>query len=174
MKNKNLILLAVLAIAIAAVALAAKLLPRRVDTLPEGLAAPTAAPEETQPSGTDAAPDDQPTPVPARGYVLVSTNSASRWIPLPESGEEAFAVRQTINGEEVENVIHLTPDGVYMESSTCEGQDCVQQGEVTLENRSERILANFIVCLPQQVTIELYTPEEILQMAAQTRKEAAQ
>lgn len=111
---------------------------------------------------------------PARGYVLVSTATDVRWLPLPESGEETIAVRQTRDGKELENVLHLTPDGVYMESSTCEGQDCVKQGEITLENRHERVLQNFIICLPQQVTLELYTPEEILQMASQMQGAGAQ
>ena len=68
------------------------------------------------------------------------------------------------DGTEVENVIHLTPDGVYMEDSTCENHDCVEQGEVTLENREERILSNMIICLPNQVWLQLFTPEEVLEM----------
>ena len=67
-------------------------------------------------------------------------------------------------GTETENVVHLTPEGVYMESSTCEGHDCVLQGEVTLENRKDRILGNMIICLPNQVCLQLFTPDEILEM----------
>ena len=68
------------------------------------------------------------------------------------------------DGTEAVNTIHLTPEGVYMEDSTCQGHDCVQQGEVTLDNRNERILGNMIICLPNQVTLQLYTPEELLEM----------
>ena len=107
----------------------------------------------------------EPTPQPAAGYVLVSTATQSGWLPLPEEGEVSYPLRQLLpDGTEAVNVIHLTPDGVYMEDSTCEGHDCVQQGMVTLENRDERILSNMIICLPNQVTLQLYTPEEVLKM----------
>ena len=49
-----------------------------------------------------------------------------------------------------------------MEDSTCANHDCIDQGIVTLENRKERILGNMIICLPNQVCLQLYTPEEIL------------
>ena len=70
------------------------------------------------------------------------------------------------DGTPAENVIHLTPEGVYMEDSTCENHDCVEQGEVTLDNRKDRILGNFIICLPNQVTLQLFTPDEIEAMLA--------
>ena len=118
----------------------------------------TAQPEATQ------APEDSPKP--ARGYVLVTTATQSGWLPLPEAGEVSYPIRQILpDGSEAENVIHLTPDGVYMENSTCANHDCIQQGVVTLENRDERILSNMIICLPNQVTLQLFTPEELLEMA---------
>ena len=70
------------------------------------------------------------------------------------------------DGTEEVNLIHVTPDGFYMESSTCENQDCVDQGMVTLENRDSRILYNAVLCLPNMVSLALYTPEEILEMYA--------
>ena len=97
--------------------------------------------------------------------MLVTTATQSGWLPLPEEGEVSYPVRQLLpNGTEAINTIHLTPEGVYMEDSTCEGHDCVQQGEVTLDNRTERILGNMIICLPNQVTLQLYTSEELLEM----------
>ena len=51
-----------------------------------------------------------------------------------------------------------------MADADCPGRDCVEQGEVTLENRGERILGNMIICLPNQVCLQLYTPEEVLEM----------
>jgi hypothetical protein len=98
--------------------------------------------------------------------VLVATATQSGWLPLPEAGEASYPIHQLLpDGTEAVNTIHLTPEGVYMEDSTCEGHDCVQQGIVTLENREERILGNMIICLPNQVTLQLFTPEELLQMA---------
>ena len=119
--------------------------------------------ETAQPGATDAPEED---PKPAKGYVLVTTATQSGWLPLPEEGEVSYPIRQILpDGSEAENVIHLTPDGVYMEDSTCANHDCIQQGTVTLENRDERILSNMIICLPNQVTLQLFTPEELLEMA---------
>ena len=125
--------------------------------------AATQGPDQTAQPEVTAAPDDSPQP--AKAYVLVTTASQSGWLPLPEEGETSYPLRQLLpDGTEAVNVIHLTPEGVYMEDSTCEGHDCVQQGMVTLENRDERILSNMIICLPNQVTLQLFTPEEVLEM----------
>ena len=104
-------------------------------------------------------------PQPAKGYVLETTATQSGWLPLPESEEYSFPLRQILpDGTEALNVIHLTPEGVYMEDSTCANHDCIDEGIVTLENRKERILGNMIVCLPNQVLLQLFTPEEVLEM----------
>ena len=42
----------------------------------------------------------------------------------------------------------------------CENQNCVEQGEVTLENREKRILLNMVICLPHNLRLELVTREE--------------
>ena len=87
------------------------------------------------------------------------------WLPLPEEGEYTYDLKQALpDGTEALNVIHLTPEGVWMEDSTCQGHDCVDQGEVTLENRYERILSNMIICLPNQVVLQLYSPEETMEL----------
>ncbi|MBQ8111099.1 MAG: NusG domain II-containing protein [Clostridia bacterium] len=126
-----------------------------------GLLAARAETDDKSASGT---PLDG-APAPAKAYVLVSTATQTGWLPLPEEGELSFPLKQTLpDGSEAVNVIHLTPDGVYMEDSTCENHDCVNQGLVTLENREERILSNMIICLPNQVWLQLLTPEEILEM----------
>ncbi|MBQ9252483.1 MAG: NusG domain II-containing protein [Clostridia bacterium] len=102
---------------------------------------------------------------PATGYILVTSPTLSGWLPLPESEDYLFPLNQTLpDGSQVENILHVTPEGVYMESSSCENQDCIHQGTVTLENRNDRILYNMIICLPNQVTLQLFTPEEVLQM----------
>ncbi len=120
-----------------------------------------AAAEEAKPE----AEAGQEAPSPASAYVLVTTATGRGWLPLPEEGEQSFPLTQVLpDGTEAVNVIHLTPTGVYMEDSTCENHDCVQQGEVTLENRGDRILGNMIICLPNQVVLALYTPEEVLEL----------
>jgi hypothetical protein len=60
----------------------------------------------------------------------------------------------------MKNTVHISPDGFYMASATCNNQDCVHQGQVTLNNRDVRLLGNQVVCLPNKVILELLTPEE--------------
>lgn len=130
--------------------------------------APADAPAESQEPQAQAtqAPleEDETPPTPARGYVLVTSATQNGILPLPEEEPYSYELRQVLpDGTETVNVIHVTPDGVCMEDSTCENHDCVQQGTVTLENRNDRILSNMIICLPNQVYLELLTPEEILE-----------
>ena len=86
-------------------------------------------------------------------------------LPLPQEGEYKKTIRVAMpDGSEYVNVLHITTNGFWMEHANCEGQDCVKQGEVTLENREERILWNMIICLPHQLSAELITREEAEQM----------
>ncbi len=102
---------------------------------------------------------------PSIAYVLVRMPDPIGLLPLPVEGEYTRTIRQTApDGTEAVNVLHLTPNGFRMEDANCEGHDCVNQGEVTLENRETRILWNMIICLPHQLSLELITREEALQM----------
>ena len=76
-------------------------------------------------------------------------------IPLEEDG------RYTITRGELVNEIAVTRDSVTMHASTCENQDCVLQGTVSLQNRADRVLQNMILCLPNEVILSLYTEEEV-------------
>jgi hypothetical protein len=53
------------------------------------------------------------------------------------------------------NVIEIKDSGVRMAYSTCINQDCVHEGVVTDESRKHRALGDWIVCLPNAVSIEL-------------------
>ena len=112
----------------------------------------------------------------AAAYVLCTLPSGGQYgiIPLPAEGEVSYPIRQTfVDGTQTENILRLTPEGFYMESSTCKNQNCVQQGIVTLENRDERVLQNCVICLPNQVMAELYTAEEIAEMNLPASEDAA-
>ena len=105
---------------------------------------------------------------PAIAYVLVRMSNSIGLLPLPLEGEYTRTIRQYgEDSSEVYNTLHLTPNGFWMEDSNCEGQDCVKMGEVTLENREERVLWNMVICLPHQLSLELITREEALQMIGQ-------
>ena len=53
------------------------------------------------------------------------------------------------------NVVSIFENGFKMHSANCKNQSCIHQGTVTVENYQNRILNNMIVCLPNQVTLEL-------------------
>ena len=90
-----------------------------------------------------------------KAYLVVTVAGGTyEPIPLTEEG------RYTITRGEMVNVIAVTPDSVWMHSSTCDGQDCVQQGVVSLANRNDRVLQNMVLCLPNEVILELLTEEE--------------
>ena len=98
---------------------------------------------------------------PSIGYVLVQLQNSAGLLPLPQEGEYTKTIRQKMtDGSEMVNVLHITPTGFWMEESNCEGQDCIGEGEVTLENRLERILGNMVICLPHQMVVYLITREE--------------
>ena len=105
---------------------------------------------------------------PSIAYVLVRMPNPVGLLPLPVEGEYTRTIRQTMaDGTEAVNVLHLTPNSVWMEDANCEGHDCINEGEVTLENREERVLWNMIICLPHQLAVELITREEAMSMLNQ-------
>lgn len=53
------------------------------------------------------------------------------------------------------NVIEVSDHGAVMHSSTCGNQLCVKMGEVTVDNWEFRPNREFIICLPNRVSVEL-------------------
>ena len=155
MRNKNvwILLVAVAAIALVAVLAAA------VRPVPDA-AAPTIVLE----GGATAAPDGQE----ARAYLLVTVGGVS-YAPLALTAEGDFTIRQEDTG--AENVVHVTPDSICMKSANCDNQDCVLQGTVTLESKDDRVLGSMIICLPHQVTLELYSAGEMAALLASMEQE---
>lgn len=137
---------------------------------------PTACAEEAGQATEDApiteeVPQEQakPTSEPI-GVVFISTSDGYLPLPVYDDFEYSFPVTQLLDdGTEAINVVHVIPRGVFMESSTCDNQDCVDEGTVTLENKADRILSNWIICLPNNVMVELYSMEEIEAMAAEAQ-----
>ncbi len=91
-----------------------------------------------------------------RGHVIVTLNGRQYGDPIPMDRDKIITVRQE-DGKI--NRIHITPESVFMESSTCENQDCVGQGEISLDNYKTRILSTYIICLPNGVTVEMVPAE---------------
>lgn len=109
---------------------------------------PTPAPTMGAGAASDALQD-----APAAVLIYLG-NQLYNIIPLGE--KETFTVDQ---GNGMVNTILVHETGVYMEHSTCDNQDCVKQGEITLSNYKERILMSWVICLPNQVSIELVVKE---------------
>lgn len=91
-----------------------------------------------------------------RGYVVVTVGGRQYGDPIPMDRDKILTIKQA-NGEI--NKIHITPDSVDMESSTCDNQDCVNEGIITLDNYETRILGTYIICLPNSVTLEMVPVE---------------
>ncbi len=174
--KKNLIVIAALVLLVAAVALVAMLLkPELNPTLGTLEADPTATPVVTEaPSATEApAADAAATEAPAAettdtegldslnadAYLVVSV-AGMMYEPIPLVEEGRYSIRR---GDLV-NVIEVTPTSIKMHESSCDNQDCVEQGTVSLENYKQRVLQNMIICLPNEVVLELYTTEELAQL----------
>jgi len=74
-------------------------------------------------------------------------------LQLPFAEPHAVTILQPDGSQ---NTVRLTGDRVFMESSTCDGQDCVQMGEVTRDNLELRVLGGFIICLPHRLSVEVW------------------
>ena len=92
-----------------------------------------------------------------RGHVVITVAGRQYGDPIPMDRDKIITVTQE-NG--AINRIHITPEYVEMESSTCENQDCIGEGEVNVNTYKDRILSTYIICLPNQVTIEMVPADE--------------
>ena len=177
--NRNFYLVLILILAAVAVLIVGKVVntnakPAALPTIaPTETPVVTTAPEATADPAVTASPAATETPAAAEGetlsaeemftapgYVYIVAGGEGRWFALPD--EEPGTI--TVKDEDKVNIIRLTNPSVMMESSTCDNQDCVNQGEVTLENLSSRVLYNMILCLPHSVSIELYSQQEMIAM----------
>lgn len=99
----------------------------------------------------------------AQAYLRVQVGDQI-WDPIPLTDGGEHVITQP-DGKE--NVVHTTSNGAVMHFSTCHNQSCIQQGEVTLDNRDARVLGSMIICLPNEVILEVLTPAEAGMEAAQ-------
>ena len=73
-------------------------------------------------------------------------------LDLPFAEKHTVRIVQPDGGE---NTVTLTGSSVFMIEANCEGQDCVQMGEVTRNNLEVRVMGGFIICLPHRVSVEV-------------------
>lgn len=156
MRNRNLWIILAAVVVIAAVFVLAAIMQ------------PTATISDEQLNGLPQATDemgetDETDETEAQAYLLV-TVAGITYQPIPLKGEGQFSITQGETG--MVNTVHVTPTSVWMADSTCDNQDCVEQGTVSLDTMNDRVLGNMIICLPHQVTLELYTAEEMAALMA--------
>ena len=99
-----------------------------------------------------AAWDGRPVSPEAEGARVYVTLDGAALIDLPFSEPRAVTV---LLPDGAENGLTLTGTAVYMDHANCENQDCVNMGEVTLDNLELRVMGGFIVCLPHKVSVEV-------------------
>lgn len=101
--------------------------------------------------------------IPADSYLRIKQGQEYyELVPLLSAGE--ITIKQE-NG--LINLIHVDRDSAVMHSANCSNQDCVMQGQMTLENIASRVLRNYIICLPNQVSLELLTRQEALDLVGE-------
>lgn len=180
LRRNLLVILGVLAVVVLLLAVTQKNRPAKVEEdapklpvmttlVPTDAPTETATPEESVSPEENASPTEdameateQPEPTATvdlttvDAFLIVTVgNTTYEPIPLTEDGYYG------LSHDGCYNIIHVTENSVSMYESNCENQDCVEQGEVTLENKDTRILGNMIICLPNQVTLQLCNREEL-------------
>lgn len=174
LRRNLLVVLGVLAVVVLLLAVPQKNRPAKVDEdapklpvvtteVPSATDAPTetAVPEETtSPDATSEAAQSEPTATvdltKVEAFLIVSVGNTT-YEPLPLTEDAYYG----LSHDGCYNIIHVTENSVSMYESNCDNQDCVEQGEVTLENMETRILGNMILCLPNQVSLQLCTRAEL-------------
>ncbi len=87
---------------------------------------------------------------------VIITIDGKEYMRVPLSQPQTVTVEQD-NG--CVNVVEVSDHGAVMLSSTCDNQLCVEMGEVTVDNWPFRPNQQFIICLPNRVSIELAVTE---------------
>lgn len=94
---------------------------------------------------------------------LVVTARGVQYDPIPLLYETEYTLNQKDTG--ASNTIHVTRDSIHMSAANCDNQDCVMQGTVTLDAYGLFFSSNMIVCLPNEVVLELLPKEAVMEVA---------
>lgn len=89
-------------------------------------------------------------------YVTVYVNNEV-YRRVPASKPQTIRIDQ---GDGKVNVLEIDEHGVRMASSTCKNQICVHTGTIDPAHWRDLPLGNWIICLPNRVTVEISGGEE--------------
>ena len=81
-------------------------------------------------------------------YQVITDSVLAKELEVYQTGEK-----------EMVNTVKMWKDGFVMHASTCDNQDCVMQGEITVANYKTRVLSTYVICLPNNVSIEMVPVE---------------
>ncbi len=105
--------------------------------------------------GAAAAAFLMPKTVADEDMVVISVDG-QEYTRVPLSRPHSVTVKQS-DGRE--NIIEISDHGAVMAYSSCDNQLCVHMGEVTVDNWEFRPNQQFIICLPNRVSVELVVKE---------------
>ena len=88
--------------------------------------------------------------------MVIITVDGKEYTRVPLSQPQTVTVAQKDGSV---NVVEVSGHGAVMASSTCDNQLCVRMGEVTVDNWEFRPNQQFIICLPNRVSVELAVTE---------------
>ena len=88
--------------------------------------------------------------------MVIITVDGKEYARVPLSRPRTVTVEQEDGSV---NVVEVSDHGAVMQRSTCGNQLCVQMGEVTVDNWEFRPNQQFIICLPNRVSVELAVTE---------------
>ena len=88
----------------------------------------------------------------AEETVVIISVDGEEYARVPLSSPRTVTIEQPDGSV---NVVDITDRGAVMQSSTCDNQLCVDMGEVTVDNWETRAMQEFIICLPNRVSVEL-------------------
>ena len=86
------------------------------------------------------------------GARVFITLDGAALIDLPFDEARTVQIRLPDGGE---NTVGITGTAVCMAHANCDNQDCVNMGEVTLDNLELRVMGGFIICLPHKISVEV-------------------
>jgi hypothetical protein len=156
MKRKDSIILLLAVVLAGLTLLASQHLPGRKLDIAAQVAPDTAVNPKDQ-EGLSLVPWSAGDTLPRGENYLVVSQGKTTYTPIPLSQVGTLAVRQH-DGKE--NTISLNIDSFCMNAANCENQACVLQGHVTGDNRNQRVLQNMIICLPNEVILEMMNRAE--------------
>ena len=88
--------------------------------------------------------------------MVIITVDGKEYTRVPLSKPQTVTISQASGSV---NVVEVSSRGAVMVSSTCDNQLCVHMGEVTVDNWEFRPNQQFIICLPNRVSVELAVTE---------------